>query len=129
MARRIRTLAHRVGRRGSCLLFLAILDTLIGYSLYTAPPPLRVVDLLLPYSLWAALWLAAGAACLVQAFMRNDRFAFTAAVALKIGWGGALGAVWLLHPHLDPNGWENTVIFWAFAAFIGVISSWPEHRL
>lgn len=126
MRARLRKLTRQIGRRGACLLFLAILDLLYAYSLYETPLKQRTFDLLLPYQVWAMIWLAVGITCLNQAFMRVDRVAFSLAVGLKLAWGGALGAVWLTHPSADPRGWVVVPIYWGFAAFVAIVASWPE---
>ena len=118
-------LRARAGRRGAFLLFLALLDTAIGYSLLTAPPAeTAALHLVLPLPVWAWAWLTVSAACAVGAFLHRDRAAYAAAAGIKAAWAGITGRAWLLY-HI-PQGWVG-VIFWAaFAVTVLLISSWPE---
>lgn len=120
----------RVGRRGTTLLFLAVLDFLFAGSLFRPPagsaqsPTLRYIADLAPLPCWGALWAAVGVACLVGAFLRVDRWAYAAAMALKVLWGTTYLLGWALFG-LD-RGWVSAVIWLAFAAFVYVVSTWPE---
>lgn len=122
--------AHRLGRRGTFLLFLTLLDLL--YALSLAFPPAearqsastRYVAAVAPLECWASLWLAVGLICAVGAFSRRDQWAFAAAAALKVLWGVTFAAGWLF-AGLE-RGWVAGVIWLAFAAFVYLIASWPE---
>ncbi len=125
-------LLHRIGRRGASLLFLALVDVVYAYSLLAVPPETRAspgvvfLDALLPLPVWATIWAAVSVLCMVQAFMRADRFAFAASSLLKVLWGTvhllgwALGAV--------PRGYVSAVVFLGFAGFVQVIAGWKENR-
>lgn len=127
---RRKALAQRVGRRGSCLLFFAVLDVLYALSLAKPPPEAKLsptvafIAEIAPLDLWALAWLAVGVLCLVGAFRHHDRWAFTAAVAIKTIWGGTFLLGWILDG-LD-RGWVSAVIWLAMAGWVYIISSWPE---
>lgn len=120
----------RIGRRGAFLLFLATLDILYAGSL--AHPPkeaarsstVTFVDGVAPLWAWAALWAAVGVVCAVGAFARRDRWAFAAAMTLKVLWGTTFLLGWALL-HLD-RGWVSAAIFLPFAAVVLLIATWPE---
>jgi hypothetical protein len=114
----------RVGRRGSFLIFLALLDLLFGYSLLTPAGPQGEVDLYLPEDAWAWIWIGVGVVCLFSAFVKSDRIAFTLAATLLIMWSGLMAIIW----HVDriPRGWVSAVIFFAFGIVCLIVSSWPE---
>jgi len=125
---RIRTLSRRIGRRGSFLLFLSLLDFLYGYSLLTVPGPVSLApDLFLSYTTWAIAFLVVGAVCLWQAFVRLDRLAFTMAVTLKILWGTTYLISWWLTA-TNPRGWTAAAIFIGLGIITGIVSYWPEHH-
>jgi hypothetical protein len=123
-------LVQRVGRRGSCLLFFAVLDVLYALSLAKPPPEAKqsptvaFISHIAPLDLWAAAWFTVGVICFAGAFRRHDRWAFTAAVAIKTVWGGTFLLGWLL-AGID-RGWVAAVIWLAMAGWVYIISSWPE---
>jgi hypothetical protein len=121
---RLRALAHRAGRRGAFLAFLAVLDLAYGYSLFTTAAPQRAFDLLAPWQAWGAAWIAVGAACAAGIFIRRDRLAFTAAATLKGAWGLVFADIWLVQG--DPRGWVSVAVWLAFAAAVLIIAGWPE---
>jgi hypothetical protein len=124
-------ITHRIGRRGCFLLFLALMDGLIAYSM----TPFAVVAKLptyaylaqyLPIQAWAGIWAGVGAVCGVQAFARRDHFAFTLAVALKLVWATLYLAAWV--DAGVPRGWVGAVLFYGFGGVTAIIASWPETR-
>ncbi len=123
-------LAQHVGRRGTTLLFLAILDFVFAGSLIhpqaeaARSTSTRFIADIAPLWLWGALWAAVGVACAVGAFLRHDKWAFAPATALKALWGGIYVFGWAI-AGLD-RGWLGGVVWWAFAAFVYVVSGWPE---
>lgn len=124
------SLWQRVGRRGTTLLFLATLDFLVAGSLLRPPAEagqtasVRYIADLAPLPCWGALWAAVGVACLIGAFLRVDRWAYAAAMALKVLWGMTYLLGWALFG-LD-RAWVSAVVWLAFAAFVYVVSTWPE---
>jgi len=128
MTNAVRRLGRRIGRRGSFLLFLALLDTLFGWSVYIDPIPVsKVYDTVIPVRVWGVIWFLVGAICLIQAFARVDRIGFTSAVSLKIGWASMILYSWVIHP-IVPREWAAAVIWYAFAGVTAIVSYWPEHR-
>ncbi len=118
----MKRLLHRIGHRGAFLLFLAVLDVLFGYALLQ--PHVILFRTILSSTEWSALWLGTGTICLIQAFMKWDRIAFTLAIGLKTAWGMLMLHWWLVQH--QPLGWISIIIWWSFAAVIGVVASWPE---
>lgn len=128
--RRLRT---RIGRRGSALLFFALVDLVFAASLAAAPPSTSqssayaFLATILPLNAWAIPWAAVGGMCLVYAAQTEDRPAFIAASGLKVGWGVLYLAGWLVGE--IPRGYVSAVVWLAFAGFVAVISGWPEPPL
>lgn len=112
----------QIGRRGAFLTFLALLDLLFGYALLH--PHVLMFDSYLPARVWAALWGVTGLVCLIQAFMKWDRIAFTLAIGMKIAWGMLMFRWWIYNGL--PLGWISVVIWWGFAATVGVVAGWAE---
>lgn len=134
-------LARRVGRRGTALLFFALLDFVYAVALLTAPRPLTPfyawMDQVMPLHMWAGCWAAVGLVCLGFAFAIRDTTAFMAAVGLKVGWG--LPALFGWINGAVPLGYISAVIWLAFAAFVYLIAGgippaqrserrWPWNR-
>lgn len=117
-------LVSRVGRRGAALLFFTVLDFAYGGSLLTMPRPYTPfyawMAHLAPLAVWAAVWLLVGAACAWYAFRLYDSLGFTAAVALKVGWGLVSLLGWVAGS--VTRGWVSSMIWLAFAAFVGLIA-------
>lgn len=126
----MRRLIARVGRRGAALLFFSLLDLLYAVSLAQPPaeaklsPTLVFIQQVMPLPAWAALWTAVGVVCLVGAFIKHDRWAFTCAVGLKTLWGGTFLTGWIV-ADLE-RGWVSAVVWLAFAVWALIIGSWPE---
>jgi hypothetical protein len=124
-------ITHRIGRRGCFLLFLALMDILIAYSMtpFTAVAKLPNYTYLaqyLPIQAWAGIWAGVGIVCGLQAFARRDHFAFTVAVALKLVWATLYLAAWV--DAGVPRGWVGAVLFYALGGVTAIIASWPETR-
>lgn len=118
-----------MGHRGAFLLFLALLDILMGYSLLTATrQSLASIDLILSPQTWGVIWVGTGAFIATGVFAKKDRAHFGLAATLKTGWA----AVWVnvqLIQH-TPGTWPSIVLWLAFAAICVVVSSWPElHKI
>ena len=121
----LRALARRAGRRGAFLAFLTVLDLAYGYSLLVTPAAQRVLNLLLPWEAWGAIWIATGVLCAAGIFVFGwDRWAFPAAAALKVVWAGLFAEVWIAQAY--PLGWVSVVVWLAFAGVVLIISGWPE---
>lgn len=126
----LRRIIARIGRRGASLLFLGLLDLVIATSLIVIPPEVQAsagflfVGDLLPLTVWGAIWAAVGVLCLVQAFMRMDRVAYAAATLLKCVYG-LLYLIGFATGEI-PRGYVSAVIWLGFAAWLAVLSTWPE---
>lgn len=118
----------QLGRRGGALLCLGFLD--LGYSWAVdaslTPQQKGVPGLLLPWQAWAALWLVAGALCLVYAFRFRDRVAFSFAAAIKFAWGGVSLYRWIIGK--DHTGWVSALLWVSLSILVLIISSWPEEE-
>jgi hypothetical protein len=123
-------LLNRIGRRGSFLLFLSLLDFIYGYSLlFPTPrsltnPTTQFIIEIAPLTIWGVLWLAVGVICLIFAFRRKDTIGFAAAMFLKVLWGFTFLIGWLLGA--VERGFLSSAIWLAFAAALAVIAGWPE---
>lgn len=116
-----RNIISKLGRRGAFLLFLSLLDILIGFSLWTAEPrPLFFLTM----DVWAGMWTAVGVVLFVQAFQKFDRIAYTLAAMLKFLWGIMYFNAWVFHGL--PRGWVGATVWIAFGCAVLVVSSWPE---
>lgn len=124
-------IAHRIGRRGCYLLFLALLDLVIAYSMtpfaVVAQLPLyHYISQYLPIQAWAGIWAGVGVICGIQAFARRDHFGFAVATLLKFTWSALSIAAWTSTD--IPRGWLGGVVWLAFGAMTAIIASWPEAR-
>lgn len=119
-----RRLRNRIGRRGAALLFFALLDLVYCYSLLYPPHPLpesyRWPATVMPLPVWALIWALVGLVCLVCAFVDRDSVAFTAAIAIKVGWGGVALFGWIYGP--VERGYVSAMIWFAFGAFVYLIA-------
>ncbi|MEV4096981.1 hypothetical protein [Streptosporangium saharense] len=117
--RLLMTLRCRLGQRGAFLLIIAMVDVVYAVGLAYIPPETRAtpaytfLEALLPLPAWAILWAAVGAVCLVQAWTRHDRVAYTVATGLKIGWAILHLGAWLAGA--VPRGYVSAAI-WLLAA-------------
>jgi hypothetical protein len=120
----IERLGQRIGRRGAALLFFFLLDAMWAFALCNPPHPLTPAytwpAAVAPLEVWAGAWLAVGLVCLVYAFMRHDTPAFTAAVTIKVLWGGVLVIGWATGQ--AERGYVTATIWLAFAAFVYLIA-------
>lgn len=115
-------LLQRTGRRGAFLAFLALLDILVGYSLFSSPP-VRAVDMLLPLHTWAWVWIAVGLILITGIPTRWDRLQYTLAVGLKAAWGLLYVNLWIQG---IPHAWVSAVVWLTFAATIFLVAGWRE---
>lgn len=124
------TILSRVGRRGSILIILAIVDVAYGYSLIgpssdalgTAAITWR--QHFAPLWVWGGVWLAVAAILIVSAFLRNDAIGYLAAIVLKIGWSLTTLLSWLFGG--VERGWLSAIVWMVVAAMVWVIAGWPE---
>lgn len=109
-----------IGPRGEVLLFFALLDFVFAYAVTNPIRPLVPqyvwLNSVLPLWVWGLWWLLTGVVCLVFAFLPVDTPAFTAAIAVKVGWGLLSGIGWLNGQ--DPRGYVSAIIWLGFAYFV-----------
>lgn len=129
MASLIKRLADRIGRRGSYLFFLALLDVLYGYSIWVSvgTPAIAAYDMFFSPQVWAVIWVGVGLVLAQQAFVRLDRVGFTLAVLIKFAWA-TIATYNFLYSPADPRGWISAVIWFAFGTLTAIVANWPEHR-
>jgi hypothetical protein len=126
----VRRLQRRIGRRGAALTWFAILDLVFGLSLLSPPTSTQAtatyhyVIALGGFRLWGLVWLAVGAVCAAHVAARRDRLAFACAILLKVSWGLLFLAAWLVDG--APRAWVSATIWLSFAAFVALLSGWPE---
>lgn len=128
MAVWLRSVRHRVGRRGAALLFFAELDLVYGLVLAfpsgasASSATNRYFATVGPLDVWAVLWIFVGLVCLWCAFQRYDRYGYNAAILLYVLWGGlALLGVWFFDvPPTAPAIWLS------LAGLVWVLSGWRE---
>jgi hypothetical protein len=123
-------IAHRVGRRGSFLLFLSLLDIVYAYSLFYPTPssiknPTSVFLMdIAPLSVWGTLWLVVGIICLIFAFRQNDAFGYGAAMTIKMVWGLTFLLGWIFAG--VERGYISAAIWLVFAGVLALIATWPD---
>lgn len=78
----------------------------------------------MPIQWWAVPWLVVAAVCGVQAWMRDDRYGFTAAIAIKVVWAGCFASSWLWFS--APRGWVGAATWATIANLVAILSGWPE---
>jgi purine-cytosine permease-like protein len=116
------------GRRGASLTFLAILFGAIGWSLVTTPTKAVKLGFIfdaMPLLAWGTLWFVTAAICLISAIAKPiEPAAFALSSGLMCIWAAGYAA--LAFEQKLPMVYLGFVIYLAFAAFIQVISGWPE---
>lgn len=119
-----------VGKRGRVLLFLGLLDVVYAFSLAAPGHATRASPLFIwlvgiaPLWVWASAWGGVGVVLLWQAFCRRDAIGYTAAIALKIGWGVVCLGGWVFG-HFE-RGYVSAAIFLGLAWLVSVIAGWAE---
>lgn len=129
MRRRFRV---RLGRRGVALLAFAYLDIIIGYSLLDpvvrqqteAIPSYRVIVAIAPLLVWAVIWLVAGAACALTAFMPHDKWGFAATSGVMMVWAFGIASAWIAYDAY--RGWLAAATWFVLALLVLDISGWRE---
>jgi hypothetical protein len=120
----VRRLLDRVGRRGAALLFFAGIDAMWAFALLNPPSPMTPAyawpATVAPLWAWALAWAGVGLVCVVFAFRRHDTPAFTAAVTIKVLWGGIVVLGWITGQ--AERGYVLATFFLAFAAFVFLIA-------
>ena len=122
--------ARRLGRRGASLGWFGVLDLSFALSMFDPgqqaqlrqTPSYRII-LLIDLRIWAVLWLAVGLLCLLQAWMTDDRLAFTAQITLL--WIWAMFTILAVGPQA-PRAIIGAIIWTTFGGFVLILSGWPE---
>lgn len=124
-------LRRRVGHRGACLLFFAILDLIYGTILVTLPTPIPGTNILNyinhhwpPLPVWGGAWITVGLVCAIHAFRYRDTPGFVAAMFIKFSWATAYAWAWL-----DGAGLlalAGAAIWTMTVALVAIIATWPE---
>jgi hypothetical protein len=123
-------MAARLGRRGSILLILTVIDLAYGYSLIgpsseaVSSASIAWRERFAPEWAWGTGWLVVGAVLPVAAFMKHDAFGYAAAIGWKILWSVVAMASTVFGG--VGRGWVLAVIFGAFGAMVAVCAGWAE---
>lgn len=124
----LKGLPSRIGRRGSTLLFLSLVDFLFAFSLMfpakSQAPITNYLASILPLRVWAVMWFLAGLICFIQAFSHKDRIAFAVASLVMVLWGLVSLCAQIFAG--IPRGAVSAVLWLGMAAFVFIISTWPE---
>jgi hypothetical protein len=131
----LRTVGLHIGRRGTFLLFLALLDVIFGYALLQ-PLPFGLSQnvlyqpfiAIMPLGWWATWWCATSALTATAAVWHRARVAaFADATLLKAGWAAGYLIGWREHLPAYARGYQSAILFGAFAFITVVISGWREN--
>jgi hypothetical protein len=127
-ARAGRRLRHRVGHRGACLLFFAMVDLVYGAILLVdRPNPGTTLSHIAanwpPMPVWGVAWIGVGLLCLIQAFMKDDRAGMVGAMAIKFSWGAA--HFWAVADGVD-RALAGAVIWTMAIGLVAVVAHWQE---
>lgn len=120
----------RLGRRGTFLLLLAVIDVAYGYSLIGPSAEASTSSAVIwrqhfaPTLVWGGGWLLVGAILIVSAFMQHDAFGYATAIGWKILWSLMALLSWAFGD-VD-RGWVLAVIFGVFGGMVAVVSGWSE---
>jgi hypothetical protein len=135
MFKRIRASTDYVGRRGACLIFLAIIFLAIGQGYLLHPDSLSRVSLdnlhyalvIAPVPLWGALWIICGCVDMLAAFWKKfEPIAFGASALFSLVWGLSYLASTI--GGYGERAYVGAVTYCAVAAFIQILSGWPEAK-
>lgn len=127
---------RHVGRRGAYLLFLALLDLVIGYSLAqptALPIPTTVLYrpfvTIMPMSAWITAWIVVGLGCLAAACWHPPRWLmFGLATLLKMAWASGYLVGWVGHMPLYVRGYQTAMIFGGLGLITYLVAGWQENR-
>ncbi len=128
MSRLIRRLTQQVGHRGVHLLFVGLVSAALAFACTFAPSTTQSLALgrLIPLWIWGVMWAVTAALCIVQAFVKDDRLAFVAAVFMYSLWSMLYLVAWLAG--LIERGWLSTIIWLFFAGLNVSNATWSENQ-
>lgn len=124
-----------IGRRGTSLLFCALLDFVYAGSLWRPlpraqqSPQILFLTEIAPLWSWSLLWLVVGLVCVVGAFAWRrtpavGTAAFLSAIMIKVFWTTLTGLGWVIGA-ID-RGWVAAAVWLALAVLVVAIAGWPE---
>jgi hypothetical protein len=121
-------LSRRLGFRGAALMAFAIFDLVWASSLVDPvasrplknAPTYRVIIGIAPLWIWALIMASVGMLLFVQAWMRDDRAAFAAAIGVKLVWATATVATF---PFAGVQILRPAIIFLTLAALVSVCAA------
>lgn len=129
---RLALVAHRLvqalGFRGAALASFATFDLVWAWSLIDpaaakalkVAPTYHVLLRVAPLVVWAAILASVGILCGIQAWMRDDRAAFAAAIGVKLMWAALTVATW---PTAGLQVLRPTIVFLTLAALVSVCAA------
>jgi hypothetical protein len=92
--------------------------------MFTESAPQRNQDLILPWPIWAYVWIIAGAICLSGVLLQKDMLQYMVAAMIKTAWAMLYFQIWIVQH--DRHAWVFAIIWFSFAATVILISRWPE---
>jgi hypothetical protein len=131
----IRRLGRHIGRRGAFLMFLTLLDSVLGYSIVQPLPlGLRSEDFyrpfiaVMPLWAWSTCWLGIAALAAIAAVWHRIRpVVFALAACIKTAWAMGYSIGWVEGLPAYSRGYQTAAIFFAFAATVLSTSGWREN--
>jgi hypothetical protein len=119
-------LGRKIGRRGTCLIVLAVMDISYGASLLAGhQPATTVAGKIWPLTVWGWIWIAIGVFLTTGIPLFHDRWHFAAAMALKATWAGLITIAWLTGA-ADGGAWGTAGVWLGFTAFVLLCAGWSE---
>ena len=116
------SIAHRIGRRGAFLAFLAILHYAFAWQFWFIGA--QGMPTIAPVRVWAIGWLVSAIGCTVGIVLRRDRISYTLAATMNGCLAALYSYLWLVKN--APYGWVNALFWSVFALIVVMVSSWPD---
>jgi hypothetical protein len=119
---------RKVGRRGTFLAILALIDFGYGSGLISGYVPLFAhgTTMVFPLVAWGWIWVTVGVICLTGVPLRHDRIQFAVAALLKTAWAALIAVAWLENG--IPGGWTSVAAWGGIAMLVLLASGWPDVR-
>ncbi|WP_439947155.1 hypothetical protein [Streptomyces sp. BBFR109] len=132
--RAARRLRKRLGRRGTVLAGLGLVEIVYGLQVATDPRygvvrGVGVLIHLLPMPWWGGVWMLCGVIAGVLAFEprpRWDRWGFAASTLPMILWSGANLFAWASGSF--HQAWTSFCTWGVWACIVTTINRWPEYE-
>lgn len=112
------------------MLLLAAIDLSLAYSMFSADPLVTRraylgQEAILPLWVWGWFWMAVSVVLIYNAFRKNDRVGFSAAIAMKALWATAFLVGFVAH---DLSRGIISALVWAgIAGWLFLVAGWPEY--